>query len=133
MGYAMKQNNLLERRQHKRYQVLESVLIFNSTTFGQIINISKGGLAFRYLAQKDDPPLLSFQVSILNGNDGFYLDKLNCQMVTVNDTPPIHPTSSTIIRKTGIQFTDLTPEQNKQLAGFLANNTTGEAISTLTH
>ena len=129
----MQQNNLLERRKHRRYQVAENVLVFNSTTFGQIINISKGGLAFRYLAQKDDPPLATFEIGILNGDNGFYLDQLKCRTVTVNDTPPIHPTSSTIIRKTGIQFTDLTPEQNERLASFLAENSIGEALSSLTH
>jgi hypothetical protein len=129
----MQQNNLLERRKHKRYQVEESVLVFNSTTFGQIINISEGGLSFRYLAQKGDPPLSSFEIGILNGDNGFYLDKLSCRTVTVNDTPPIHPTSSTIIRRTGIQFTDLTSEQNERLANFLIQNATGEAISSLTH
>ncbi len=129
----MQQNNLLERRKHKRYQVMKNVLVFNSSTFGQIINISKGGLSFRYLAQKDDPPLSVFEIGILNGDNGFYLDKLGCRTITVNDTPPIHPTSSTIIRRTGIQFTDLTPDQNKRLAHFLTNYTTGEAASILTN
>ncbi len=129
----MQQNNPLERRKHKRYLLKENVLVFNEATFGQIINISKGGLSFRYLTQRDEKPLTSFAIGILNGDNGLYLENLRCRTVTVTDTPPIHPSNTTIIRKTGIKFMGLTPEQNKLLAKFIANNSIKEELGALIH
>ena len=129
----MSRNNSMERRKHKRYNVEENVLVFNATTFGQIINICKGGLAFRYLANKNDPPLTSFELGLMNGNNGFLLDNIHCRTVTVTDSPPVHPSSSTIIRRTGVCFTNLTIKQQESLDNFLMNNTIGEETSASTH
>ena len=43
-----------ERRKHPRYSVGDNVLVFSSDTFGQILNISRSGLAYRFLTVKDD-------------------------------------------------------------------------------
>ena len=123
----------MERRKHTRYNVDENVMVFNTTTFGQIINICKGGLAFRYLADKNDPPLNSFELGLMNSNNAFLLDNIHCRLVTVTDSPPIHPSSSTIIRRTGVCFTNLTIEQQAELDCFLMNDTIGEETSASTH
>ncbi len=129
----MSRNNSMERRKHKRYCVDENILVFNSSTFGQIINICKGGLAFRYLADKNDPPLNSFELGLINSNNAFLLDNIHCRAITVTDSPPVHPSSSTIIRRTGVCFTNLTIEQQKLLDHFLMKNTIGEETSASTH
>lgn len=118
-----KAQNFVERRKHKRYQLSDDILVFNDTTFGQIINISKGGLAFRFLTSKEIGQNPFFELGILNSSSGFYLENIPCQTVTSTDSAPIHPTGSTIVRRNGVKFTHLTDEMLQKIDEFLAENT----------
>ncbi|OKY75541.1 MAG: hypothetical protein BM485_07335 [Desulfobulbaceae bacterium DB1] len=111
-----------ERRKHKRYQLSDDILVFNETTFGQIINISQGGLAFRFLISKEIQQDPYFHLGILNSSSGFYLENIPCKTVTSTDSAPIHPTGSTIVRRNGVQFGELSSEQRKKIEDFLAAN-----------
>ena len=97
-------NFIVERRKHERHQLSDDILVFNETTFGQIINISKGGLAFRFLTSKDISQNPYFELGILNSSNGFYLENIPCKTITSTDSAPIHPTGSTIVRRNGVQF-----------------------------
>ena len=108
-----------ERRKHPRYNVEDNVLVFSQDTFGQILNISKSGLAYRYLTVKDDAIAADVQLGFLNTENGFYLDKLCCKVVRSNDSSPVHPSSSTLIRTNGVEFAYLTDEQHSILDSFL--------------
>ena len=123
-----KSESFVERRKHKRYQLSDDILIFNETTFGQIINISKGGLAFRYLTNKDISQERLLELGILNSSSGFYLENIPCKTVTSTDSAPIHPTGSTIVRRNGVMFNDLSADQMEKLEIFLAENS-GEVNS----
>ncbi|MFZ5759195.1 MAG: PilZ domain-containing protein [Thermodesulfobacteriota bacterium] len=108
-----------ERRKHRRYPMPDEILVFNETTFGQIINISRGGIAFRFLTNKDIQQDSTFELGILNSADGFYLENIPCRTVTSTDSAPIHPTGSTIVRRNGAQFGDLTSDQQQKIDAFL--------------
>lgn len=109
----------VERRQHKRYQLSDDFLVFNELTFGQIINLSKSGLAFRYLTTKGVAQDLYFELGILNSSNGSYLENIPCKTITSTDSAPIHPAGQTIIRRNGVQFGQLTKEQQKKIEEFL--------------
>ena len=108
-----------ERRIHPRCNVGVNVLVFSNDTFGHIINISKGGLAYRYLTSKNDRMTTNVALGFLNTESGFYLDKLFCNVVRSNDSVPLHPSSNTLVRTNGVEFTALTDEQNSILDSFL--------------
>jgi hypothetical protein len=108
-----------ERRKHPRYNVGDNVLVFSHDTFGQIMDISKSGIAYRYLTAKDDTTTTDVELGVLNTETGFYLDKINCKVVRSNDSSPLHPSSSTFIRTNGIEFAMLTDEQHAILDNFL--------------
>lgn len=111
-----------ERRKHPRYKLSDDILVFNETTFGQIINFSKGGLAFRYLTSKDIVQGTFVALGILNSASGFYMENIPCKTVSTSDSTPIHPTGSTIVRQNGVQFENLTNEQILQIESFLEKN-----------
>jgi len=121
MATEQKQD-FIERRKHKRYQLSDDILVFNETTFGQIINISKGGLAFRFLTSKEITQDAYFELGILNSSSGFYLENIPCKTVTSTDSAPIHPTGSTIVRRNGVEFGELTSEQRQKIEEFLSAN-----------
>ncbi|MCJ7600867.1 MAG: PilZ domain-containing protein [Desulfobulbaceae bacterium] len=114
--------HFVERRKFERYLLPDDILVFNETTFGQIINISKGGLAFRFLTSKDFAQNSSFELGILNSSSGFYLENIPCKTITSTDSAPIHPTGSTIIRRNGVQFGELNIEQQQKIEEFLAES-----------
>jgi hypothetical protein len=108
-----------ERRKHPRYNVGDNVLVFSHDTFGQILDISRSGISYRYLTAKDDTIAADVELGFLNTENGFYLDKINCKVVRSNDSSPLHPSSNTFIRTNGIEFAQLTDEQHVILDNFL--------------
>ncbi len=113
---------IVERRKFQRFHLSDDILVFNETTFGQIINISKGGLAFRFLTSRDIVQDSFFELGILNSSSGFYLENIPCKTITSTDSAPIHPTGSTIIRRNGVQFGELSIEQQQKIEEFLAES-----------
>ncbi|MBC8316381.1 MAG: PilZ domain-containing protein [Desulfobulbaceae bacterium] len=119
-----------ERRRHPRYAVGDNVLVFSHDTFGQIMDISKSGLAYRYLTARDDTKLPDVELGFLNTENGFYIDKLYCKIIRSNDSTPLHPSSNTLIRTNGVEFTQLTDEQRSFLDSFLNQNIASIQVST---
>ena len=93
-----------------------------SIQMGQIINISKGGLAFRYI---DGETLFSelFDLDILFVQNSFYLKKMPGKTVWVSPALRKPPISLLTTNEQGVQFGDLTPLQISQLDFFLKNCT----------
>lgn len=113
-----------DRRSHRRYKATAGVFAVNSK-FGQIIDISRGGLSFRYVERRGWPKEL-FEMGVLYGDDDFCLD--NLAIKTISDCVVANGLSSysTIIRRCGVQFGELTPKQIRDLEYFIWANSDGE-------
>lgn len=117
-----------ERRKFKRFQVKDRVFVLlgpDFTEFGQIIDISRDGLSFRYIngAKSQSDP---FEIDILFGDKGFYLERLS--LVPVSDCAEKNGFSlRPLMRRRCVQFGDLMPNQISQLEYFIRNFTSGEA------
>ena len=90
----------------------------NANVLGQIIDISRGGLSFRYMDNgmiEDQEDLLT----ILSTDQQFYL--VNIPFQTVSDFALINiPTfSSIIMRRRCVRFKDLDEEQIRRLEEFI--------------
>ena len=119
--------HLQERRQHPRFVPHEELMAFNQRNFGQVINISVGGLRYKSLLLKTEQAETPPHIALLNSSGGHYLDQLPCQIVQSVDSPPLLPSSNTIIRETSVKFVGLTPKQLESLNAFLIDNTKGAA------
>ena len=87
----------------------------------QIIDISRNGLAFSYRGSEgwgDD--LLEL---ILQDDENFYLDKIPIRIIS--DSPLDE--SSQYLRRCGVQFGELTPNQKAQLDYFIQKHLVGLA------
>lgn len=119
----------LERRIYPRYAVREgayAALSPDSTIMGQIVNISKGGLCFRYIEHREQA-FESVATHIFVGDNGFYLEKMPYKIVEDEQLDHGSSFSSIAMRQRRVQFSDLTPNQLAQLDYFLLNRTTGKA------
>jgi len=118
----------VEQRKHKRYLVKDrafAVLGPDALKLCHMIDISKGGLSFRYFIDSEELAEELFDLGILYGDD-FYLEKIPARVVSDNVIENNSYFSSIIMKRRGIQFGDLTRRQKEQLEYFIENNTTGE-------
>ncbi|CAB1080035.1 hypothetical protein JY97_08670 [Alkalispirochaeta odontotermitis] len=120
---------LIERRRQPRFKVAEGVfaaLVNHSSKLGQIKDISKRGLSFRYIDHGGSAGEAS-ELKIIIGKGGLYLDKLPYKKVADFAIRSEHSFSTLNMRQIGLQFGELTRQQCLRLEHFIRNHTIGEA------
>jgi hypothetical protein len=114
----------INRRNYHRFQVRAgAIAALNDTKLGTITDISRAGLAFRYIdfGYEEEEELKELQeVSIVN-DAGFALHKIPCKVIMDDYSLPEYPFSSLRMNKCRLQFIRLTGEQQSQLDYFIAN------------
>ena len=119
----------VERRRDGRFQVPKGVFVEvrrpHHSKLGEIIDISMGGVAFRYLATKE-PSHGSYKLSIFFDEAGFRLNDILLETVTDFKTHKI-PYTSIAMRRSSVQFRSLSNHQSSQLQRFIENHAIGEA------
>jgi len=74
----------IERRKHKRFKVKGGAFAsiqFDHYTIGPIKNISRDGLAFRYISEKEQIPI-SLEVDIFASGKGFLMNKIPSKRIS---------------------------------------------------
>lgn len=122
-----------ERRRHPRYKVNDNILVYNENSFAQIIDFSKGGLAFRYLTSRDDSPDKNCNIGLLNSVSGNHLSDIPCQLIRTDETGPIHPAGSTVIRTYALKFKDMTDAKRKEINDFFKDHLIGDSATVTEH
>ena len=119
----------LERRQMKRFKVAEgafAALINHGSQLGQIKDISKMGLSFRSIDSQEEH-VEAKELKIILGSGGLCMDRVPFKKVADFEIKNEFSFSSIKMRQIGLQFGDLTPEQQVRLNSFIQNHTIGEA------
>lgn len=125
----------VERRKHERYPVPTGVIAVLGPHFdrvGQIMDISRGGIGFRYVDSSEGVRDLT-ELDIVFESGRFYLDKLPCATrsdVIIPDefSLSLGRTAVGSTRRCGVQLGDLMPRQVSQLEYFIQNHTIGGGI-----
>ncbi|MEW6594778.1 MAG: PilZ domain-containing protein [Thermodesulfobacteriota bacterium] len=112
-------SNSFDSRKCQRYQVKDGVIALDSV-FGELIDISFGGLSFRYNAYEN---LLKkpAEFGIIFGGETLYFD--NVPLESVSDLP-LDDDSGGATRRCGMKFGELGEEELAVLARFIRNHTT---------
>jgi c-di-GMP-binding flagellar brake protein YcgR len=116
----MTKKKLVERRKHKRIQIKGGAFVGVGPHFdqvGPVIDISMGGLSFRYIARQKQPNGLSLDIFLTDRD--FYLSYVPFRAVSDFRTP------DTTTRRCSVQFGDLTQSQMSHLESFIKNHTIG--------
>lgn len=120
-------NDLTDRRKFKRYLAKErafAVIGPDFKKFGQIIDISRDGLSFRYIVEGigDHSLVNSFEVDIFFSGENFYLDRVT--LIPISDCAERKGFSvRSKMRRQCLQFDELLPNQVPQLEYFIKNYT----------
>ncbi|MBW2174204.1 MAG: PilZ domain-containing protein [Deltaproteobacteria bacterium] len=118
----------VERRKHKRFEIPIGMFVSfrpHRPRLGEVINISRGGLAFRYYGGKE-PSDGSNKLNIFLEEGDFHLNDILSRTVTDFGTYRI-PFRSVTMRRSSVQFRSLTHHQISQLEHFIENYAIGEA------
>ncbi len=107
---------MVERRKHKRFRVPKGIFTFlkpGYSKIGSVIDISSGGLAFRYIDGEE--PSSGTNMDIFMFGDFFHMD--NVPVRTISDIELVHgrPYVAVTVRRCGVQFGELTDRQKMQL------------------
>ncbi|MEN8141584.1 MAG: PilZ domain-containing protein [Thermodesulfobacteriota bacterium] len=117
-----------ERRHYPRYIPRKGLLAFSSSQFGEVLNISLGGMRYRSLLGLEEPSShVNQHIGLLNSSKGDSLDQLPCHLVSTTNALPVFPTRNTIIREASVEFVGLSDEQKRRLQELLSENAVGLA------
>ena len=112
-------------RKEDRFVVREGAFAASDTSpgeVGQILDISMRGLAFCYIADKEESAI-AFHLDIFLTQNGFYLRKVPVKTVwdfQMTNNPPF---SMVPMRRRGVQFGSLNTHQRRSLKYFITNYT----------
>jgi hypothetical protein len=136
-GKMSQLNQAGDRRRYERYGVKEgayAALSPDSAKMGQIIDISRGGLCFRYIAHVDQIEDAA-ETHVFVGDEGIYLEKMPNRVI--EDVPVedgsfpgsimLGAKTMRVMRQRRVCFGELTGNQAAQLEYFIQNRTTGLA------
>jgi len=119
------QEELVEDRQHNRVKVDDggfAELTPGFPVLGKIIDISRGGLAFRYVASETRTNG-SAVLNILTTDRRFCLEKIPARIIRDSAMPGEFSFGSITLRHCAVQFRALTPSQELDLENFIRSNT----------
>ncbi|MCF6246990.1 MAG: PilZ domain-containing protein [Desulfobacula sp.] len=117
----------VERRKNKRYKAVEgayAAISPNSHKLGQIIDISMGGLSFKYIdtSNEEKESNATPEESIFLSSMGYYVGDLPFNIVSDYEVTNAPSFSSMKVRKRHVQFNDLSFKQLFDLDYYLRNN-----------
>jgi hypothetical protein len=116
---------LVERRKHNRFKAENgclAALFPQLTAVGQIVDIGRGGLAFRYVASQE-PPTGSSQLQILVSDRSFCLKKVPFETVWDVAVPREFSHGPITLRHCGVRFGELTHSYEVNLGYFIQYHT----------
>lgn len=112
-------NKNKERRKHIRVETDESVLLVGSDVFGAVLDLSMGGLACAVAEDDEDGDMDLSDVGLLFSESGLYIGGV--EALTVSDQPLAKASamSPRSMRRRGVRFDSLSPEQQEGLQRLL--------------
>jgi hypothetical protein len=116
---------LVEGRQHRRFIVHNGgfAALYNEfTALGQIIDISRSGLSFRYVAS-EARTYGSAELRILMTDGSFCFEKVPFKAIWDSAMPREFSSGAITLRHCGVQFGDLTHSQRVDLEYFIQSYT----------
>lgn len=125
----MDNTHWIEKRKHRRFEAKDGSFVVVWPDFskqGQIIDISKGGLAFQYIADEEETKGEGAELDILLQDISFYLERVPFKTaydIEIQNQSTYVPLK---MRRMGVEFGELTPNQTALLDYFIKNYTVNE-------
>ena len=115
----------IEKRSRNRLQVkngLYAIINYKPAIFGQIVNISKDGMAVHYLSNGQQPKVSS-ELDIFIMDSNFYIEKIQINIISDFEIDDKSPFGFQKNRQRCFQFREMKSSQHFQLDYLLQNYT----------
>jgi hypothetical protein len=109
----------VKARKAVRFFLQRGFVAFSASNFCEIRNISKTGIGLQYLAHRGSECIEVSEINILNNLEGFMVDQISCRLVYVKEIIPPAQHGQSVIRKIGLEFVNLTADQQEQIDTLL--------------
>ncbi|MDY0041351.1 MAG: PilZ domain-containing protein [Desulforhabdus sp.] len=109
----------VERRKHERYRADGEVFLTfrpNFQKIGRIRDISQGGVAFEYTADRESKDEYYVEVDIFSTGKDFHLARIPCRVIYDAQIDSYASFSNMITRRCGLQFDSLNQDQISKLS-----------------
>ncbi len=119
----------VERRRHKRVQVANEAFFVVSphcAGLGEVVDISKGGIAFCYVADTEWSGEL-FERGVLFGDNDFFLEDVPLKTISDSVVENGAIAGARKVRQRAVQFGELSERQRILLEQLISNSSGGEA------
>ncbi len=116
------------RRKDVRYRAIEDIFAVtksNPGLLGNIIDISNRGLSFHCLAN-GEISTETFEIDLFFSKSGYLTKKISCRKIFERTEHSQIPFSSLMMRRIGVSFVKLTPNQRRQVFHFITHLTIGQ-------
>jgi hypothetical protein len=123
-AFMIDEKQSIERRKHRRAQVPEGVFVSftpGDSRLGEVLDISMGGLSFRYLATGESP-VESGRLNLFISEDDFHLNAVSFETVWDLSSHNV-PFTPITMRHSGVKFGDLIEDQISRMEYFIDNHT----------
>lgn len=126
MQEADKRKKIKERRRHPRYDLKDVAFAIlkadREEELGQIVNISRGGLAFHYFIGNREFQRAD-RLDVLLADSGLHVENIRFRVVDDYELVNELPFSSITKREQRVLFNDLTESQKQELDSFIRRHT----------
>jgi hypothetical protein len=122
----MSAKEVVERRRHRRFRAQDGVfaaprVVNQERKLWHIMDISMGGLAFRYIPAADDFDKF-WELDILTRDTLFSMEGV--PLICISDLEmPDEPTTSYTLRRRSVRFGELTQSQTSKLEYLIRHRT----------
>lgn len=114
-----------EKRKYERVAAREGIIVAlkpHSNILGQMIDISMGGLSFRYI-ESSEPTSHSSELVILIANHNFFLDRVSFKTASDILIDNNISFSSLQMRRRGVEFVNLSVHQSTLIQHLITKHT----------
>ncbi len=136
MDKTNKRKQLIDRREHGRFQVHDGAFVVlrprspilgqDIDIVGQVMDISRTGLLLRYVATQEPSPE-SFELDLVLAGNGFRLNGVPFKTISDFQLADDDASNATTVRRRGVRFGPLTYKQLSELERFIRDHTNGHA------
>jgi hypothetical protein len=108
-----------ERRAYQRYHVKDRIMLYNGSTFAEIVNISKGGILCRFLLDTQGQLYPVRQIDLIDAPGKIFIQKISCHDLNWHETEIHRLFGTTALRNCRLQFIQLPIEKQTELEVFI--------------
>lgn len=113
----------IERRKFKRLTPKYETIVFNGEVFGQLIDISKNGLAFVYTSDHVKVRDFFLELDIICSHPKVHISKLLCKSVIDKGLQETSDSKAGMARRRSVQFDSVSDEQRFMIDQFILSAT----------